>query len=91
MVIAPRIASKPPATTVAISAICGTAANAGWKRAVSRPTCKRIPKSLRARAIKLVCSRSSWTKALTMRTPVTVSSTWLATSAACCWASHVAS
>jgi hypothetical protein len=68
----------------------GSASSAGFSRAVIRAARIRSANSARARPSSVAVSRASWPKPLTTRTPVTVSSTCWATSAARCCADQVA-
>ena len=72
------------------SATCGRFCSSGWKRAMSFAARIFAANSVRPRRSRWSTSRSSWAKALTTRTPVTVCSTWVARSAADCCATHVA-
>ena len=67
------------------------ASRPAWRpaAAVSRTVRIRSPNSCRAALSSRPISRSSWPKPLTTRTPVTVSSTCWARSAARCWADQV--
>jgi hypothetical protein len=90
MVISPRSASRPPRPNTMTSPSDGSAASGGASRAVSRAARSRSPNSRSARRRSSVTSRISCPKPLTTRTPVTVSSTCWAMSAARCWADQVA-
>ena len=90
MVIAPFIAIVPPTPITATCPSVGSASSAGLSRAVIRAARIRSANSVRARPSRVATSRASWPKPLTTRTPVTVSSTCCATSAARCCADQVA-
>ena len=77
----PSTATWPAAGRAAVVAV-GTADSFAAR--------SRSPNSLRAVPSSFETSRASWPKPLTTRTPVTVSSTCCATSAARCCADHVA-
>jgi hypothetical protein len=81
---------QPPTTIVATMPMFGMLVSTGWKTAVVRASRIRSENRRRASRRRVPYSRSSWTKALTIRTPETVSSTCVATSAVCCWDAQVA-
>ena len=89
-VIDPCSASQPPNPITATWPRVGSASSVGFSRAVSRAARIRSANSRPAARSSAATSRASWPKPLTTRTPVTVSSTCWAMSAARCWADQVA-
>ena len=89
-VMRPSMTSQPPRRMLITSASCGRFCSSGWKRAMSFAARIFAANRVRPCCSSRSTSRSSCAKALTTRTPVTVCSTWVARSAADCWATHVA-
>ncbi len=86
----PVSASQPPKPITATCPRVGRASSVGFSRAVIRAARMRSANSRPAARSRVATSRASCPKPLTTRTPVTVSSTCWAMSAARCWADQVA-
>jgi hypothetical protein len=86
----PLIASQPPTASTATWPSAGIVCIAGCSRAWMFTRRTRDANIDRDRSCRRSSSRCSWPNPFTTRTPVTSSSTTLATSPAFCWASQLA-
>ncbi len=86
----PCRASQPPSAITTTEDSSGIAASVGEKRALIPAARIRSANKRRPCRSSTSTMRASWPNPLTTRTPVTVSSTCWASSAARCWADQVA-
>ncbi len=88
--ISPRSARIPPTASTATWPAAGSAEVVAVGTADNRAARRRSANRVRAVPSRVSTSRDSWPNPFTTRTPLTVSSTCWATSAARCWADQVA-
>ncbi len=89
-VMSPCSASQPPSASTATMPNAGMVCSSDWSRAVIRTSRRRDPNSSSDVLVSWSSWRCSCPKPFTMRTPVTDSSTTVATSPASCWESQLA-